>query len=818
MKNKIFMILLILCIISISSVSAANVDDSITNEIDEIYEDISIDNMHEYVNDTNGNDNNVNNDGTFEELQNILYQVSDDDIITLDKNYSYSNGFKTGGMSIYNKLTIDGNGYTLDGKNTSRIFYISPNANKVTLKNINFINAYSEGAGGAILDDGSELIIDNCTFINNRIDGNVGGAIGINKANNNSITNCVFTGNKAQSSGGAVFITGDNSVLSDNIFIKNEVTLHLGGGACISGDNNIAKNNRFLENFAGRDGGGLDMEGANAGVRGIKNLVINNTFIGNVATFGAGLSFNTIDSRVEKNIFLNNKATGDLNEGFGGLGGAIRVMAEKNTTIINNTFINNTAFRQGGAIYIEDNYPVITKNIFKDNHAEIDAGGSINFKGTYATISDNIITLTTSPNAGGAIFCKGDYSKIMGNTITKAISKENGGALHVQGTSSIVSKNILTDNSAPILGGAIFFKGTKGTLENNIIKNNSARDGGAIYLESEGAKINGNKLTNNYASSRGGAIIARNDGITVNNNNMENNIVDGTGGALFLESNNGVVTNNNFTNNKVGEDQVGGAIRCYGDNVDINNNKFEKNTAKRGFALYGKGTGAKVSENTFVDAKKTDDTLRWDGTIEFINNIFTDDEYIMKTETKLTVKTVSYTILEKKQTLTAILTDSNNNPQINKQLTFKVDNKHYVGHTNNKGIATVTLNLKNVKNYPVTVIYDGDSTTEPAKFDSAKIIIHKDKTKAEMTKKTFKRSAKSKKVTFTLKNSKRNVLKNKKIIFKIKGKKYNVNTNKKGIATIKLKITKKGTYSLTATFAGDKTYSSVSKTVKIKII
>ena len=116
----------------------------------------------------------------------------------------------------------------------------------------------------------------------------------------------------------------------------------------------------------------------------------------------------------------------------------------------------------------------------------------------------------------------------------------------------------------------------------------------------------------------------------------------------------------------------------------------------------------------------------------------------------------------------------------------------------------------------MTVIYEGDATSEPTKVNS-KITIKKDKTKATMAKKTFKRSAKSKKVTFTLKNSKGKVLKSKKITFKINSKTYTTKTNNKGVATVNLKLTKKGKYSLMGKFAGDKTYSSVSKTVKITI-
>ena len=46
---------------------------------------------------------------------------------------------------------------------------------------------------------------------------------------------------------------------------------------------------------------------------------------------------------------------------------------------------------------------------------------------------------------------------------------------------------------------------------------------------------------------------------------------------------------------------------------------------------------------------------------------------------------------------------------------------------------------------------------------------------------------------------------------------YSAKTNAKGVATVKIKLTKKGTFKYTAKFVGDATYKAVSKTNKIKV-
>ena len=70
---------------------------------------------------------------------------------------------------------------------------------------------------------------------------------------------------------------------------------------------------------------------------------------------------------------------------------------------------------------------------------------------------------------------------------------------------------------------------------------------------------------------------------------------------------------------------------------------------------------------------------------------------------------------------------------------------------------------------------------------------------------------KAKKVKFTLKDANGKAIAGKKITVKVNGKTFSAKTNSKGVATISVKVTKKGKFTATAKFAGDKAYKAITK-------
>ena len=221
--------------------------------------------------------------------------------------------------------------------------------------------------------------------------------------------------------------------------------------------------------------------------------------------------------------------------------------------------------------------------------------------------------------------------------------------------------------------------------------------------------------------------------------------------------------------------------------------------------------------------------------------VFSDDKYAEKTVIKnITVEKVpveitNNTIVVNAPSDSATPTVSLNIPGATGKLTVIINNKTFT-ETLKNGTATVTIKDVPAGTYNATVIYSGDDTfnqitttamitvSEPKKQDNNNNggktnKVTKTATKIVAKKKTFKAKKKVKKYTITLKTKAGKSVKKVWVTLKIKGKKLlKAKTNAKGKATFKIKkLTKKGKYTATIKFKGNKNYKASSKKVKITI-
>ena len=173
--------------------------------------------------------------------------------LTLNSDYQFSKSMDKNyydGIPLSRSITINGNGHSIDGQNTARIFSVT--SSNLILKNIIFKNAYGDH-GGAIYWKGGSGTIENCTFINCL--SYDGGSI---FALNSSLTfkDCTFTDNQALVSGGSIYGMYGTYSINNCKFINNKAKD--GGAICADAYYSLTiSDSQFTSNNASRYGGAV---------------------------------------------------------------------------------------------------------------------------------------------------------------------------------------------------------------------------------------------------------------------------------------------------------------------------------------------------------------------------------------------------------------------------------------------------------------------------------------------------------------------------------------------------------------------------------
>ena len=524
---------------------------------------------------------------SFTDLHNLInVEYAANDTIFLNDDYAYcdDDGEFKEGVVIDRALTICGNGNTIDGSHSARIFNVTNSG--VVFDNITFINANAAGNGGAIcfVNNGT---VTNCNFIGNNATSNGGGVFFFKEGN---VTNCNFINNSAKN-GGAIYFNGDiNNVTVLGCFNGNAAE-RAGGAIYVKGK---SVNNNFSSQFYGNNarqasGGAIFFYSL------AENNIFESIFMNNYAIYGGGIFFyknandNNFDSNFTSNIakscggaiffynttnnnnftgyFTANSALGQVDPTVGN-GGAITFKDVSTNCIFTGEFINNTAALNGGGVNYRQTPHNITLNCnFINNNAP--SGGGVNFFESFENVIFNGEFINNSAVNGGAIAAGSGSIK---EVSFKNNHAENGGAVYFSSSGSVINCNFM--NNSAKNGGAIYFNGdiTNVTVLGCFKGNNAERAGGAIYVK--GKAMNNNFSSqfygNNARQASGGAIFFYS---LAENNIFEsifmNNYAIYGGGIFFYKNANDNNFDSNFTSNIA--KSCGGAIFFYN---TTNNNNF----------------------------------------------------------------------------------------------------------------------------------------------------------------------------------------------------------------------------------------------------
>ena len=539
----------------------------------------------------------INNDGTFSDVQNGINQAQSGDTIYLNNHTFTGSGSEIsvagGWFSNKDKITIDGSinpnkGGTgnemsiLDAKLSSRVFNIG--ASSITLKNIIITNGKYSGRdanGAGVYSSGSNLVLENCVISNCEASSSSRGDVHSALYSENTVTlsRCTLVNNKATST----YNTVTNSYVVRTASFDGSMT------DCIVRDNYVSS--------IGTMAIGITIVGSSS------NKVTNTKFMNNYATSTKGNAFGAalqVLGTVSNCTFEYNQANSDVNNSHAGA-----LCFRPGSNVYNCTFIGNIAYRGAATTFHASGE---LKDCIFINNTATGFGGAIStgYDGTtgqQVKISNSYFEGNTAP-IGGAITTHGNDITVDNSTFISNKADDDGGAVYVVDDGITVSNSNFGNNSAKNHAGAIYVKGNNVKIQNATFVNNSAHFAGAVRVEGNyvnvfNATFIGNKaISDGVSKSQAGALGISGNNVNIDSSYFANNTAEGDAGAIGVKGSHIKVTNSQFYSNHADpfnndlNTGLGGAIYTMGNNVTYDNAIFRYNTAVNGSALFVDGVAS----------------------------------------------------------------------------------------------------------------------------------------------------------------------------------------------------------------------------------
>ena len=409
-------------------------------------------------------------------------------------------------------------------------------------------DGHGDGAGGVIYaKSGSNPVVANCTF-----EGNVattglggqggsrglgdegdprppagedgiapatgsifGGAACYDGGTSASLTNCIFTNNKAYEVSWWYQVFARIGL--PGYYGLPEKRFTSGGALYFAGLNNVNLNNcDFIDNL-----GGAVYLGDHS------DIIIHNSYDPNRACLFYGNS----DPNDGGDLYM------DRNFDFGS-GGAMYIGSGCSVDIRNSTFGGNSAKNDGGAIKCESD-AALTNCSFGNNEAGTFGGAMDLYLGTLLTLDFNSCSFVSNEASyGGGISAEAADINFTNCYIGNNRATEGGGLDIVSADVEISGGDITGNHSTGYNGGGVFCLYSSLQVEDCIIRDNRAdgdwASGGGISLEGRSSHVLKNcLLSSNYAARHGGAIFCYSATPDIQNCTLVGNAAGVYGGGIY---------------------------------------------------------------------------------------------------------------------------------------------------------------------------------------------------------------------------------------------------------------------------------------------
>ena len=272
-------------------------------------------------------------------------------------------------------------------------------------------------------------------------------------------------------------LTFDASSLTDPAIITRSIAFPHNSTFRIENGSTVVMNNLFL-----KDGVTLDNGGAIHNSSGSDTTLINCQLLNNTAATSGGAIFNDnaslalTDTTIKDNFAVNSHGGGIYSSG-----------ETSSLTILNSIIQSNTSSASGGGVYLSEGVATATITNSSVTNNKANKGGGLYNTGADLTITRSSFSGNQSALNGGGIFVNNAPSLTLRNSTLAENTAKNGGGIFIQNNSSTTLRSCtVAANSSTVSGGGIWMSNSSVLLTNTIVANNSSRSANDI------AKMSGN--------------------------------------------------------------------------------------------------------------------------------------------------------------------------------------------------------------------------------------------------------------------------------------------------------------------------------------
>jgi hypothetical protein len=336
--------------------------------------------------------------------------------LTISNGDPGANGFFGGGISndrstlTVRNCTLSGNGaFNGGGIHNST----ASGAGTATLTLINCtLSGNSATDGGAIHNQSSggdsTVSLTNCILTGNSANTNGGGINNVGSLNTASVTlnNCVVSDNTAGSGGGITNRSAGGAMIlvaNDCTFIGNQATATFGIGGAIhiegpGGVTSVTVTNSTLSGNSAESGGGIALENGGPTVA-LSNstLSLNNAVFSGGALYSEGGGVTVTNCTISGNAVshVNGSGGGIFNEGSGHNAGRVDII---NSTIVGNTAATGGGVRNSGAVSPANTIMTLVNTVLKTG--QLGANITNSFGASFASLGHNLSSDSADGDAG----------------------------------------------------------------------------------------------------------------------------------------------------------------------------------------------------------------------------------------------------------------------------------------------------------------------------------------------------------------------------------------------------------------------------------